>query len=87
MLESAALPPVEGVSIVHEAGGELDIVEIAELPQLLGCAGVLEEDPVDLEGIELPGAEVVQGVPDAGEQLPQLFFVVGGDDLASCLTF
>lgn len=60
MLESSALPPVERLLVVHEAGGELDIVEIAELPQLLGCAGVLEEDPVDLEGIEVPGAEVVQ---------------------------
>ena len=87
MLQSAAPPPVEGLSVVHEAGGELDIVEIAELPQLFCRARVLEEDPVDVEGIEVPGSEVLQGIADAGEQLPQLFFVVGGDGLASCLTF
>jgi len=76
-----------GLGFVHEAGGELDGVVIAELPQLLGCAGVLEENPVDAERIELTGAEVVERVADVTEQLTQLFLVVGDDGSLRRLTF
>ena len=44
---------------MHLAGGELDIADVAELPELFRGTGVLRQDLVDVERIEFTDTEAV----------------------------
>lgn len=63
-------------------GGDLDVAQVAELPQLLGCAGVPEDRLVDLEGVQFCGSMEVDRVGKALDESAELLFVVGGDLLS-----
>jgi hypothetical protein len=52
---------------------------VAELPQLLGRAGVLEENSINVERVELAGAVAIDGLTDAGDKVSQLCLVVVRD--------
>jgi hypothetical protein len=65
--------------------GELHLDVIAELPQLLGRARVLEQNAVELEGVELAGAVAIDSLADAGDEVAQLGFVVFGDQRAALI--
>ena len=85
VLRGAAAPPVEG-RLLGYAASALDVVYVAELPELLGRAGVLEEEAVDVGRIPLPLVEAVEGVADLREQ-PAWLLLVGVDrGLPRCLT-
>lgn len=73
------VPPVHRRIVDNDAGGDLDVAQVAELPQLFGCAGVLEGHLVDIERAELCGSVPVDRVGQTFDQSAELFFVVGGD--------
>ena len=52
---------------------------VAELPQLLGRAGVLEENSINLEWVELAGTVAIDGLTDTGDKVSQLCLVVVRD--------
>ena len=52
---------------------------VAELPQLRGRAGVLEENSINVERIELAGTVAIDGLPDARDKVSQLCLVVVRD--------
>ena len=60
----------------------------AELPQLPRGALVLMQDLVDRVGVQLAGAEPVDGVRDVLDELAEARLVVGGDQrpIGSALT-
>ena len=80
-----AFPPVARRVLADDAGGDLDVAQVAELPQLLGCARVLEDDLVDAEGVELSGSMEVDCLGQALNKPAELLFVVRGDLLSGRL--
>jgi len=52
---------------------------VAELPQLLGRAGVLEDNSIDVERVELARTVAIDGLTDAGHKVSQLRLVVVRD--------
>jgi len=72
----AALPPVDRRPLTHELRGELGIAQVAELPELLGGPRVMEQDPVDVERIDLAITEAVDRCAHALYQHRQLGLVV-----------
>jgi hypothetical protein len=42
---------------------------VAELPQLFGRAGVLEENSINVERVELAGAVAIDGLPHVGDKV------------------
>lgn len=81
----SALPPIHCWLIPDDLGGDLGSPKVAELPQFLRRARVLEESPVDAEGIQLAFPEVVYRGAHAIHQRSQLALVVGPDDLPRSL--
>ena len=55
---------------------------IAVLPQLLRRSGVLEQNLIDIEGIEITCSEAIDGLCNAGEQAFQLGLVILRDHRA-----
>jgi hypothetical protein len=43
-----SLPPVDGRAVTNQAGRELGVGKVAELPQFLRRLRVLKEDPVEV---------------------------------------
>lgn len=78
----SALPPVGRRLIGNDACGDLDVGKIAELPQLLGGARILEHHRVDVEGVQFTGSVAVDGVGHVLDKPIELLLVVGGDLLA-----
>jgi len=64
----APFPPVAGRPLADERRGNLYLEAAAELPQLLGRPGVLEENTIDLEGIQLAGAIAIDSLSDVIDQ-------------------
>ena len=86
-------PPVIGASVhpaptsrqahlTNRACGELDVGEVAELPQLLRGTAVLEDDLVGLEGIEFTGTKAVNGFAYPLDKLGQMSLVIRRNRLA-----
>lgn len=63
-------------------GGDLDRGQVAELPQFRGGARILEDHPVDVEGVQFAGPVVVDLADRVVDKSAELFFVVSGDALA-----
>jgi len=80
----SAFPPVRRRIVGNDVGCDLDIAQVAELPQFLGGAGVLEDHLVDIEGVELRGSVPVDGVGQTFDESVELFFVIGPDLLSGC---
>jgi hypothetical protein len=53
-VDGSACPPVDGRHLGDHVRGGHHVPEVAEPPQLLGGAAVLEEILIFLEGVELP---------------------------------
>jgi hypothetical protein len=85
-VERSAFPPVDRRLLGDHLRSRHHIAEVAEIPQLLGCAAVLEAILVGLEGVQVAGAEPVDGLACATDQRGQLSLVVRGDCLASSPT-
>ena len=66
---------------MDDRGDQLDGACVAELPQFFRGAGVLEQEVVDVERVELAGTVSVDGLSDAGDQFAELSVVVVLDDL------
>lgn len=77
------LPPVDGRFVLDYSCGDLDVAEVAELPELLGCSGVLRDEFVDFERVEVTGLEAIEGQPDVTNELSQLLLVIRRHCLAS----
>src|SRR5690606_14698461 len=79
----ATLPPIDRRRAAVDKGrGQLDRPDVAELPQFLGSPRVLEENLVDLEGVQLARPETVEGLTGPFYEFDQLGLVVGSDGLA-----
>jgi hypothetical protein len=68
---------------LEDSRRDLDVSEVAELPQFLGCPGVLKDEFVDFERVEFTGLEPVEGEPDVTDELAQLLLVIRRHRLAS----
>ena len=77
-----AIPPLAGRLIPHDACGDVDGREVAELPQLLRRSRVLKDDLVDLERVDLARPEACDGWLDATDELAELLLVIGSNGLA-----
>lgn len=62
---------------------DLPLEVTAVLPQLLRRSGVLEQNLVDVEGVKLAGAVTIDGLTNAGNEVPQLGLVILRDHRAS----
>ena len=78
-----ALPPVAGKFVLDYSCRDLDVSEVAELPELFGRPGVLKDEFVDFEGVEFTGLEAIEREPDVTDELAQLFLVIRRHRLAS----
>ena len=84
---SAELPPVHRVSlgghVAQDPRGALGAgaaaPQPAELPQLARGAGVLMQDLIDSEGVDLAGAEPIDRLGDVLDELTEARLVVGSD--------
>lgn len=83
---SAALPPADRWFVANQPGCDLDVAQVAELPELLRCPRVLEDQFVDFESVEFAGPELFDGVTNVMDEFAQLILVVRGDGLSSCPT-
>ena len=81
MPRRTSLPPVDGRAGTNQAGREPDVGEVAELPQLLRSTAVVEDDLVDLEGIELARTDPVASVGYPLDELGQPSRVITGNHL------
>ncbi len=77
------LPPVDGRFVTDYSRADLDVPEVAELPKLLGCSGVLKDKFVDFERVEITGLEAIESEPDVTDELGQLRLVIRRHCLAS----
>src|SRR3954447_16913291 len=57
---------------------------VAELPQFFRRPGVLEENSIDVEGVERVGTVAINGLPNAGDEVIQLCLVVLRDHGTRC---
>jgi len=53
------LPPIDGWAVAEESSDEFRIAEVAELPQFLRRPRVLEQDLVNVKGVQLTTTEAV----------------------------
>jgi hypothetical protein len=53
--------------LADDRGRQLDLAEIAELPQLLRRSGVLEQNVIDVECVELTVTVTIEGLRNAGQ--------------------
>lgn len=81
------LPPISGRVLADEAGGDLDVPNVAELPQFLRGSRIPKEDLIHVDGIELTSAELVNRFPDMRDQAGQLHLVIGRDVLPGLSPF
>lgn len=72
----ATFPPVVRCTLADQFRGEHDDGEVAELPQFLRGAALLEHDLVGFEGIEFAGAKAVNGFAYVTDKFGQPSFVV-----------
>ena len=77
---SSAFPPVVVRPIADHGGREVHLQLIAELPQLSCRTRVLEQNPIDIEGIQFTGPMTINSVRDVGDQRVQLGLVIPRDD-------
>ena len=73
-----------GRAVVCLACDDLDVTQVAELPELLGSTGVLEQHLVDGERIHFAVAVVVGCLGDVCDEFDELRLVVARHILA-CL--
>ena len=83
---SSTLPPVLWRLLNDHCRGDLYLEVVAELPQLLRRPRVLEENTIDLEGIQFAGTVAVDGLPDAIDKCSQLCAVIVGNHGTSRLS-
>lgn len=76
---SCAFPPVAWWLVPDHRRRILHLEEVAELPQLLRRPRVLEENPINVERVELAGTVAIDRLPDAGDKFSQLCLVVVRD--------
>ena len=86
LLWRSPFPPVGGRAYSDHVRRELDIHHVAELPELLRCAGVLEQDLVDVEGVHLAGTVAVDGITDTHYEFSQPDLVICRHRLACGLS-
>lgn len=79
---SPALPPAAGRLVPNHPGCNLDVSEVAELPEFLRRSGVLEEHLIDVEGVEFSGPETFDRQFHVANKLAELLLVVRRDGLA-----
>jgi hypothetical protein len=65
--------------VADHRGRILGLKVVAELPQLLRRAGVLEQNSINVERVELAGTVAIDGLTDAGDKVSQLCLVVVRD--------
>lgn len=82
----SAFPPVVGSLLADHGRSNFDMEVVAELPKFLGSAGVLEQNSIDVERIELASTVAIDGIPDARDQVRQLRVVIIRDHRARRLT-
>jgi hypothetical protein len=76
---SSAFPPVAWRLVPDHRRCNLHLEGVAELPQLLRCPGVLEQNLINVERVELAGTVAIDGLPNAGDKFSQLCVVVVRD--------
>src|SRR5215475_9295588 len=81
-LGRSALPPVDRGALAHQVGCPLDVCHVAELPQLLGGTGVLEQCAIDFECIQVAAAKIIDRGSNVRDELAERRLVVGGYQLA-----
>jgi hypothetical protein len=57
---------------------------VAVFPQLLGRSRILEQNSIDVEGVELAGTEAIDGLTNTGDEISQLGLVILRDQRARC---
>jgi len=72
------LPEVTGL-FADDVRGDLDLHQVAELPQFLGRTRVLEQHPIDIRSTQFAGTVAVDGFADPSNQFRQLGAVVRGN--------
>src|SRR3954452_6194958 len=78
----SAFPPVVWWLLSDHGRCNLHLEVVAELPQFLCCARVLEEDSIDFQCINFAGTVAIDGFPDTSDELTQLRVVVVRDHRA-----
>jgi hypothetical protein len=81
-LRGTPLPPVDDSAVTNQARAKFGVGEVAELPKLLRSTAVLEDDLVDLEGIELTGTKAVNTVAYSLDEFGQTSLVILVNQLA-----
>jgi hypothetical protein len=76
------IPPVAGRFVTDDSRCVLNVPHVAEFPELLRGSGVLEDDFVDFERVDVTRLEPMDGQLDAPDELTELLLVVGRDRLA-----
>src|SRR3954453_16919943 len=71
-----AFPPVVWWLLPDHRRRNVHREVVAELPQLLRRPGVLEENLIDVEGVERAGAVAIDRLANAGDKVSQLRLVV-----------
>lgn len=71
---------------MHLACGELDIADVAELPELPCSTGVLKQHLVDAERVQFTVAEAVSCLGYVRNEFGELRLVIARDGLACLLT-
>src|SRR5262245_24995330 len=71
------LPPAARWVLQDDPRGNLNSPETAELPELLRRAGVLKDEFIDLERVDLSGLEPFESRLHVKDELAKLLFVIG----------
>ena len=79
---SSAFPPVSWWLVPNHGRCDLYLEVVAELPQLLRRAGVLEENPINFDRTELAGTVAIDGAAHLVNKLTKLRVVVVRDNQA-----
>ena len=81
-----ALPPVDRRALVQVVCRDLDISQVAELPELLDGTGVLEQNMVHIERVQLVGTKAIDRLSHVRDELGKRRLVIGRHYLACSLT-
>jgi len=84
---STALPPATWLVLANHSRRDLDVPQVAELPELLGRSRVLEDDLIDFERVELSCPEAFERQVNVTNELSELLLVISRHLLASCPAF
>ena len=82
LVRRPTFPPVVGRFLSKNTRRDLRRYVVAELPQLLRCAGVLIEHLVDTEGVQLAGAKAIDSFADMCNEDGQLRLLIGRHNAA-----